>query len=59
MGVPIDPTTQLPVPNNTIETKIENWVSFLFEGSDVNVLWLCKKSVEDGEKIVNKVLEYL
>lgn len=59
MGVPIDPTTQLPVPNNIVETKIENWVSFLFEGSDVNVLWLCKKSVEDGEKIVNEILEYL
>lgn len=59
MGVPIDPTTQLPIPNNIVETKIENWVSFLFEGSNINVLWLCKKSVEDGEKIVKKVLEYL
>lgn len=59
MGVPIDPTTQMPVPNNSVETKIENWVSFLFEGSNVNVLWLCKKSVEDGEKIIQKILEHL
>jgi len=59
MGVPIDPATQMPVPNNIAETKIENWVSFLFEGSDVNVLWLCKKSVEDGEKIIKKVLEFV
>lgn len=58
MSVPIDPATQMPVPNNIVETKIENWVSFLFEGSDVNVLGLCKKSVEDGEKIVKKVLEF-
>ena len=59
MGVPIDPTTQMPVPNNVAETKVENWISFLFEGSSVNVLWLCKKSVEDGEKIVKKILEFL
>lgn len=59
MGVPIDPATQMPVPNNVAETKIENWVSFLFEGSDVNVLGLCKKSVEDGEKIIKKVLEFV
>lgn len=59
MGVPIDPATQMPVPNNIAETKVENWVSFLFEGSDVNVLWLCKKSVEDGENIVKKVLEFV
>ena len=59
MGVPIDPATQMPVSNNVIETKIENWVSFLFEGSDINVLWLCKKSVEDGEKIIKKVLEFV
>jgi len=42
MGVPIDPATQMPIPNNVAETKVENWVSFLFEGSDVNVLGLCK-----------------
>jgi hypothetical protein len=59
MGVPIDPVTQMPIPNNTTETKVENWVSFLFEGSDVNVLWLCKKSVEDGEKIIKKILEFV
>ena len=56
MGIPIDPATQMPVPNNIAETKIENWVSFLFEGSDVNVLWLCKKSIKDGEEIIKKVL---
>jgi hypothetical protein len=59
MGVPIDPATQMPVPNNITETKVENWVSFLFDGSDVNVFWLCKRSVEDGEKIIKKVLEFI
>lgn len=59
MGVPINPITQMPVQNNIAETKVENWVSFLFEGTDVNVLFLCKKSVEEGEKIVKKILEFV
>ncbi len=59
MSVPIDPATQMPIPNNVAETKIENWISFLFKGSDVNVLGLCKKSVEDGEKIIKKILEFI
>jgi len=59
MGVPINPKTQMPVPNNVAETKVENWISFLLEGSDINVLGLCKKSVEDGEKIIKKVLEFV
>ena len=59
MGVPIDPATQLPIPNNIVETKIETWVSFLYEGTNVNVLWLCKKAVEEGEKILITALKYL
>lgn len=30
MGVPIDPRTQMPVPNNVVETKVVVWVDFLF-----------------------------
>lgn len=59
LGVPIDPATQMPIPNNIVETKVENWISLLFECSDVNVLWLCKKSVEEGEKIIRKVLDFV
>ncbi len=59
MGVPIDPTTQMPVPNKVADTRVENWISFLFEGSNINVLGLCKKSVEDGEKIIKKILEFV
>lgn len=39
--------------------EIITWVSFQFEDSNINVLQLCKKSVEEGENIVKKVLEYL
>lgn len=59
-GVPIKFTNQGIVPLAPgLKTEITKWVSFLFEGSDTNVLWLCKKSVQDGEKIVKKVLEFL
>lgn len=59
MGVPIDPATQMPVPNNITETKVENWVAFIFEGSNINVLGLCKQSIDEGEKIIKKILEFV
>lgn len=31
MGVPINPQTQMPVPNNIVKTKKTIWVSFEFE----------------------------
>lgn len=58
LGVPINPITQMPVPNNIAETKIETWVSFLFEDSNINALWLCKKAVADGEMIIKKIAEF-
>lgn len=58
LGVPINPITQVPIPNNIVETKIEKWVSFLFDGSNINALWLCKKSVADGEMIIKKLEEF-
>ncbi len=57
-GVPIDPQTQLPVPNKTVKTEITKWVSFLFEGTDINVLSFNKKAVEKIEKIVTKISSY-
>ena len=59
-GVPVKFTNQGIVPlSQGLKTEITKWVSFLFEDSDVNVLWLCRKSVEDGEKIIKKVLEFV
>ncbi|HEX4799132.1 MAG TPA: hypothetical protein VFV22_01200, partial [Candidatus Paceibacterota bacterium] len=31
MGVPIDPSTQLPVPNNIVKTERITWVDFVFD----------------------------
>lgn len=33
MGVPIDPRTQLPVPNQLVKTEIVTWVDFTFDNS--------------------------
>ncbi len=33
MGVPIDPRTQLPVPNNIIKTERIIWIDFVFDSS--------------------------
>ena len=34
MGVPIDPHTQMPVPNNIVKTERITWVSFEFDNSN-------------------------
>lgn len=38
-GIPVDPVTRLPMPNNRIETTVEPWSDFYFHGmaSPVNV----------------------
>jgi hypothetical protein len=33
MGVPIDPRTQMPVPNQAVNTDITIWVDFVFDNS--------------------------
>ncbi|MCX6764258.1 MAG: hypothetical protein NTU58_00945 [Candidatus Nealsonbacteria bacterium] len=35
------------------------WISFVFSDTDINILQLCKKSVEDGEKIIKSILEFV
>lgn len=34
MGVPIDPATQLPVPNNRVKTERITWVDFHFDNKE-------------------------
>jgi len=53
MGAPVDPVTQNIVPTPGLESKTEIWVSFVFKDSKVNALWLCNKSIEGSEKIIN------
>jgi len=42
-----------------LETEINRWVSFLFEGTEVSVLGLCKKTVKGGSKIIEKIFEFV
>jgi len=62
-GIPVnsEDINETPLENFDPRLKVQRviWGSFMFEGTDINAFWLCKKSVEDGEKIIKRVLEFL
>lgn len=51
MGVPIDPRTQMPVPNNIAKTEVVTWVDFLFKDNNESVLPFIETSLKNVEKI--------
>jgi hypothetical protein len=51
MGVPIDPRTQLPVPNNQVTTTITTWVDFRFREGGQSVLPFIDKSIAKVEAV--------
>ncbi len=59
MGVPIDPRTQMPVPNNITTTEVIIWVDFRFDSIDVSALWLLKESLTKIKEIVSIVAQRL
>ena len=59
MGVPIDPRTQLPIPNNIVKTEIITWVDFKFENIDISALWLLKESLKQIESINEGISKFL
>lgn len=59
MGVPIDPRTQMPVPNNITTTEVIIWVDFRFDNIDVSALWLLKESLIKIKEIVSIVAQRL
>lgn len=42
-----------------LNVKRITWALFLFFGTDINMFHLCKKSVEEGERIIKKVSEFI
>jgi len=46
MGVPIDPRTQMPVPNNVVKTDVVTWVDFRFREVDQSVLPFLEESLK-------------
>lgn len=59
LGVPVDPSTQLPVPHPSIEVKRIVWVDFRFEGIGKSALGLLKQGTDGIDQIARKVYELL
>jgi hypothetical protein len=51
MGVPIDPRTQMPVPNNVARTEVVTWIDFRFKEIDQPVLGFVEVSVAKVEAL--------
>ncbi len=51
MGVPIDPRTQLPVPNSVVRTAVITWVDFKFNEIDQSALAFVDTSISNVTKI--------
>lgn len=59
MGVPIDPYTQLPVPNNQVKTEITIWINFIFEDIGESVLPFIQQSITEVCNIHEKTSKHL
>lgn len=59
MGVPIDPRTQMPVPNNTTTTTVITWIDFKFDGIDVSVIGLLRKTLNEVTRISEEIITEL
>lgn len=51
MGVLIDPRTQMPVPNNVVQTNVVTWVDFRFAEVDEPVFGFVDSSVKNITKL--------
>ena len=58
MGVPIDPKTQLPVPNKEVTTTITTWVDFKFKEGGQSVLPFLEKSIARVEELYRALGEH-
>jgi hypothetical protein len=55
MGVPIDPRTQMPVPNAVSKTDVVVWVDFRFKEIDQSVLPFVESSLQNVEKVFREL----
>jgi len=60
--VPIDPATQLPIPNNTVKTEIITWIDFIFDNteikeldSNISALSFLKETLTEIKKIIREI----
>ena len=55
MGVPIDPRTQMPVPNTVATTEVAVWVDFRFREIDQSVLPFLDASLQNVNELFTKL----
>ncbi|HIE0125417.1 TPA: hypothetical protein ACXI73_000470 [Stenotrophomonas maltophilia] len=55
MGVPIDPRTQMPVPNHKTATTVTTWIDFRFAENGQSVLPFLETSIQHVEQLFNKL----
>jgi len=58
MGVPIDPKTQMPVPNTDVQTNVTTWVDFRFRESGASVIPFIEKSVNEVDRIYRELSKH-
>lgn len=59
VGVPIDPSTQMPVPNTVAETKVVIWVDFRFNEIDQPVLSFVETSIKNVEEMFRNLKPHI
>ena len=55
VGVPIDPRTQMPVPNDVATTEVVAWVDFRFGEIDQSVLPFLELSLKNVEELFEQL----
>ena len=58
-GVPVDPSTQMPIPHPSQKVEKVIWVDFKFEGEDVSALGLLKDALEKVKSIAVSIERWL
>jgi hypothetical protein len=59
MGVPIDPRTQMPVPNTAAKTEVVTWVDFRFIEIDQPVLPFVEASLRNVDKLFQQLRPHI
>lgn len=58
LGVPIDPRTQLPIPNRQVTTNVTIWVDFQFKEVGQSVLPFIEASINNVDKAYQEISRY-
>lgn len=56
-GIPVNSEDINSTPLNQFDPRLQikrtTWISFNFEGTNINILWLCKKAVNDLAQLID------